>query len=121
MPYQGSPQAVNDLVAGRTQMMFSPASTVVPLIQSGKLKVLASATLKRIGVLPDVPTMAEIGVSDFDTSIWSGLLAPAGTPREIVDKLARAADEAMKSPEVVNAWRPHGVDPLTGGPQEFAR
>jgi tripartite-type tricarboxylate transporter receptor subunit TctC len=121
VPYQGSPQAVNDLVAGRTQMMFAPAATVVPLIQSGKLTVLASATLKRSGVLPDVPTMAEIGMSEFDTSIWSGLLAPAGTPREVVDKLGGAVDEATKSAEVVNAWRPLGVDPLTGGPQEFAR
>jgi tripartite-type tricarboxylate transporter receptor subunit TctC len=67
VPYQGSPQAVTDLVAGRTQMMFAPAATVVPLIQSGKLKVLASATGKRAGILPEVPTMAEIGMSDFDT------------------------------------------------------
>jgi tripartite-type tricarboxylate transporter receptor subunit TctC len=120
VPYQGSPHAVNDLVAGRTQMMFAPAATVVPLIQSGKLKVLASATGKRAGILPEVPTMAEIGMSGFDTSIWSGLLAPAGTPREVIDKLARAAHDATQSTEVVNAWRPLGVDPLSGGPEQFA-
>ena len=120
VPYQGSPQAVTDLLAGRTQIMFSPASTVVPLIQSGKLKALASATAKRTGVLPDVPTMGEVGMSDFDTSIWFGLMAPAGTPREVIDKLARAVSEARQSSEVLKAWRPQGVDPLSGGPAEFA-
>jgi tripartite-type tricarboxylate transporter receptor subunit TctC len=121
VPYQGSPQAVTDLLAGRTQMMFSPASTVIPLVQSGKLKALASATEKRAGVLPDVPTMGEIGMSNFDTSIWFGLMAPAGTPRPVIDRLARAVAQARQSSEVVNAWRPQGVDPLGGGPGEFAR
>ena len=121
VPYQGSPQAVTDLVAGRTQMMFSPAATVVPLIQSGRLKVLASATAKRTGILPDVPTMAELGMTDFDTSIWFGLVAPAGTPRQAIDSLARVVREARQSSEVVNAWQPQGVDPLDGGPDEFAR
>ena len=121
VPYQGSPQAVTDLLAGRTQVMFSPASTVVPLIQSGQLKALASATEKRVGILPDVPTMAEIGMSDFETSIWFGLMAPAGTPREVIDKLERATRDAVQSPEVVSAWRPQGVDPLSGGAKEFAQ
>ena len=121
VPYQGSPQAVTDLVAGRTQLMFAPAASVVPLIQSGKLKVLASATSRRTGILPDVPTMAEIGMSDFDTSIWFGLMAPAGTPREVIDKLDHAVREAVQSPEVVNAWRPQGVDPLNGGAKDYAR
>ena len=121
VPYQGSPQAVADLVAGRTQMMFAPASTAVPLIQAGKLKVLASATAKRTGILPDVPTMGELGLSDFDTSIWFGLVAPAGTPRETIDKLAKALHEARQSKDVIDALRPQGVDPLDGGPDEFAR
>jgi tripartite-type tricarboxylate transporter receptor subunit TctC len=121
VPYQGSPQAVTDLVAGRTQLMFAPAASVVPLIQSGKLKVLASATGRRTGILPDVPTMAEIGMSDFDTSIWFGVEAPAGTPRGVIDKLEHAVREAVRSPEVVNAWRSQGVDPLDGGPDDYAR
>jgi len=121
VPYQGSPQAVTDLLAGRTQMMFSPASTVVPLIQSGQLKALASATTKRAGVLPDVPTMGELGMSDSDTSIWFGLMAPTGTPREGIDKLEHATRNAVQSPEVVNAWRPQGVDPLEGGAAPFSQ
>lgn len=121
VPYQGSPQAATDLLAGRVAMMFSPASAVVSQIEGGKLRALASAASKRPGILPNVPTMAEAGVPDFDTSIWFGLVAPAGTPKEIVDKLARAVREAATSNDAVAAWRPQGIDPLSGGPEEFAR
>ena len=81
IPYQGSPQAVEDVVAGRTLMTFSPASTVVGQIAAGKLRALATTTGKRAGALPDVPTMAEAGLPDVDTSLWFGLFAPIGTPR----------------------------------------
>ena len=121
VPYQGSPQAATDLLAGRVQVMFSPATAVISLVQTDKLKVLASAGTKRAGILPDVPTMIESGMPDFDTAIWFGLMAPAGTPREVVDRLSRAVREAVKSSEVVAAWRPQGVDPLDGGPDEFSR
>jgi len=69
-------------------MMFSPASAVISQVEAGSLRVLASAAAKRPGILPNVPTMAEAGMPDFDTSIWFGLMAPAGTPRDIIDKLA---------------------------------
>ena len=105
VPYKGSPQAVTDLLAGQTSVMFSPASAVIPQVEAGKLTALASAAAKRPSSLPNVPTMAEAGMPDFDTSIWFGLLAPAGTPRAIVDKLARAVDEAMKSEEVLEPLR----------------
>jgi len=121
VPYQGSPQAVTDLLAGRVTMMFSPASTVVSQVAAGKLKALASATSKRPGILPDTPTMAEAGMPDFDTSIWFGLAAPAGTPRPVIDKLTRAVREAVNSDDVVKAWRPQGVEKLDGGVDEFAR
>ena len=101
--------------------MFSPATAVISLVQDGKLKVLASTGSKRAGILPDVPTMIESGMPDFDTAIWFGLTAPAGTPREVIEKLSRAVREAVKSNEVVVAWRPQGVDPLDGGPDELAR
>jgi tripartite-type tricarboxylate transporter receptor subunit TctC len=121
VPYQGSPQAATDLLAGRVAMMFSPASAVISQVEAGSLKVLASASSKRPGILPNVPTMAEAGMPDFDTSIWFGLMAPAGTPRDIIDKLARAVREAVVANEVVAAWRPQGIDPLSGGPEDFAR
>jgi tripartite-type tricarboxylate transporter receptor subunit TctC len=121
VPYQGSPQAATDLIAGRVGMMFSPASAVISQVQSGALKVLASATGKRPGILPDTPTMAEAGMPDFETSIWFGLVAPAGTPRDVVDKLARAVAEASNAPEVMASWKPQGIDPVTGGPEAFGR
>jgi len=121
VPYKGSPQAVTDLLAGQTSVMFSPASSVIPQIEAGKLVALASATTQRPSSLPNVPTMAEAGMPDFDTSIWFGLLAPAGTPRAIVDRLARAVDEAMKSNEVIEALRQQGFDRLAGGPDELAK
>jgi tripartite-type tricarboxylate transporter receptor subunit TctC len=121
VPYQGSPQAATDLLAGRVQVMFSPATAVISLVQDGRLKVLASSGRKRPGILPDLPTMIESGMPDFDTAIWFGLTAPAGTPREVIDKLTRAVREAVKSSDVVAAWRPQGVDPLDGGADDLAR
>jgi len=121
VPYQGSPQAATDLIAGRVGLMFSPASAVISQVQSGALKVLASATAKRPGILPNTPTMAEAGMPDFETSIWFGLVAPAGTPKEIVDKLAKAVSEASTSSEVVASWKPQGIDPISGGPDVFGR
>ena len=96
IPYQGSPQAVTDLIAGRTAVMFSPASAVIAQVEAGKLTALATAAATRASAAPDLPTMAEAGMPDFDTSIWFGLMAPTGTPQEIIDKLARAVPEAMK-------------------------
>jgi tripartite-type tricarboxylate transporter receptor subunit TctC len=121
VPYQGSPQAVTDLIAGRTSMMFSPASAVMPHIESGALKALASAASKRPSIAPNRPTMAEAGVPDFDTSIWFGLMAPAGTPRDIIDKLARTLNAALKSEEVLASLRTQGFDTLGGTPEDFAR
>jgi len=121
VPYQGSPQAVTDLIAGRTAVMFSPASAVIAQVEAGKLTALASAADKRPSIAPNLPTMAEAGMPDFDTSIWFGLMAPAGTPAEIIDKLARAVPEAVKSSEAQTALKSQGFDALTGGPEEFAR
>lgn len=121
VPYQGSPQAATDLLAGRVQVMFSPATAVIGLVRDGKLKALASTGSKRPSILPDLPTMIEGGMPDFETSIWFGLTAPAGTPREALDKLARAVREAVKAPEVIAAWGPQGVDPLDGGPDDLTK
>jgi tripartite-type tricarboxylate transporter receptor subunit TctC len=121
VPYQGSPAAVTDLLAGRTNMMFSPASAVLGNVEGGKLKALASAANKRPSVAPNIPTMSEAGMPDFDTSIWFGLMAPNGTPRPIIDKLARALRETQSSSEVQTALRASGFDAITGGPEDFAK
>jgi tripartite-type tricarboxylate transporter receptor subunit TctC len=121
VPYQGSPQAATDLLAGRVSIMFSPISAVAPHVEAGQLKGLASATSKRPSIAPNLPTMAEAGMPDFDTSIWFGLVAPAGTPREIIDKLSRAVAEAQKSEEVQKILRTQGFEAISGGPDEFAK
>ena len=120
VPYQGSPQSVTDVIAGRATMTFSPASSVVGQIAAGKLKALATAAKKRPSALPDVPTMAEAGMPDFDTSLWFGLLAPAGTPRPVIDKVAAAAHQAMHAPEAMETLRKQGYEPLDAGPDDFA-
>ena len=121
VPYQGSPQAATDLLAGRVSIMFSPISAVIAQVEAGKLKAIASATSTRPAIAPNVPTMAEAGMPDFDTSIWFGLVAPAGTPRAIVDKLANAVKEAQKSPEVLKVLKTQGFDAISGGPDEFSK
>ena len=120
VPYQGSPQAVTDLIAGRTSMMFSPASAVMPHIKSGALKALASAASRRPSIAPDLPTMAEAGVPDFDASIWFGLMAPVGTPRPIIDKLNAALRDALDAPDTKQRMAADGTDPLPSTPDEYA-
>ena len=101
IPYPGSAQSMTDVLAGRVPLMFGPAATVWANVQAGKLKALAVTQPKRAAIAPDVPTMVEAGVPGYSAGIWMGLLAPAGTPPEIVDKLSRAANEALKSKEVL--------------------
>jgi len=119
--YQGgSSQALNDLLAGRITLMFNVAATLAPHVAAGTLKPIAVAQPKRAGVLPDVPTMDEAGLPGFDAGIWIGLLAPANTPPDIVEKLAAAAQEARMSDAVQVALKAQGIDVLGGGPAAFA-
>jgi tripartite-type tricarboxylate transporter receptor subunit TctC len=119
--YPGSAQAATDLLAGRVTLMFAVASTMIPHVNEGKLKALAVAQHKRASAMPNVPTMSEAGIAGFDAGIWTGLLAPAGTAPEIVGKLSRAVNDALKAEEVAAAMRNQGMDALGGTPDEFAR
>jgi tripartite-type tricarboxylate transporter receptor subunit TctC len=121
IPYPGSPQAMADLVAGRTVMMFAPVSTVIGQINAGKLLPLAVASNRRSPVLPNVPTMAELGISDFDTGLWTGLEAPAGTPQDVIEKMAKVAQQAMHGARAVTTLEQQGFTPLERGPDEFGR
>jgi tripartite-type tricarboxylate transporter receptor subunit TctC len=121
VPYPGSPQAVTDLVAGRVTMFFSPASTVMGQIAAGKLNALAAAAHRRAEALPEVPSMAEAGMPDFDTSLWFGLMAPAGTPQIAIEKIAAAAEKAMHGPEATETLKKQGFDPLGEGPDAFGQ
>jgi len=120
VPYTGTAQAATDLLGGRLQVMFSPASTVLQFIAEGKLVALASTGLRRASAAPDLVTVSESGVPGYDTSGWFGLLAPAGTPREIIERLAEASNEAAKSPDVVASLKVQGFDIVGSTPAEFA-
>jgi tripartite-type tricarboxylate transporter receptor subunit TctC len=121
VPYQGgSNQAVSDLLSGRITLMFNVAATLAPHVEAGKLKAFAVAQSKRASVMPDVPTLAEAGMTGYDAGIWIGLLAPAGTPPAIVEKLSAAANEALGVRDVRTALERQGTDPLGGTPKEFA-
>ena len=119
VPYPGSPQITTDLIGSRINMSFQIASSVVGQIQAGQIKALAVATDRRSDLLPDVPTMEEAGMPDFNTPLWFGLLAPAGTPRPVVDKLAAAAKQAMHTPEYVELLAKQGFAPQDMGPDAF--
>ena len=120
VPYPGSAQALTDVLAGRIQLLIAPASAVIQQINNGKLKALATTTARRAGIAPNVPTMAEAGLPGYDLDLWFGLLAPAGTPRSIVDKLARIADAALKQDDISGQLRRVGIDPVGGSPEDFA-
>jgi tripartite-type tricarboxylate transporter receptor subunit TctC len=121
VPYAGSPQAVTDLLAGRIQVFFSPASTVLQHVRDGKLVALASTEARRTAVAPDLPTMVEAGLPGFETGLWFGLVAPAGTLKDIIDKVAHAGNEALKADEVAKALAAQGIDVVGGSSEEFAR
>ena len=121
VPYPGSAQGMTDVLAGRVPLMFGPASTVWANVKAGKLKVIAVTQPQRAAMAPEVPTMAESGAPGYAAGIWMGLLAPGGTPRDVVEKLSRAANEALRSNEVLTPLKSQGVDPLGGSPDDFAR
>jgi tripartite-type tricarboxylate transporter receptor subunit TctC len=119
VPYRGGGPSINDLVAGQVQMTFEGAGVLVPLIQTGKLKALATTSPNRIPELPDVPTMAESGFPGFVSRSWTGLLAPARTPRDVIDKLNTQINEGLKSQELRAALARLSNEPLGGTPQAF--
>ena len=121
VPYQGSAQAMTDVLTGRIPLLFTPASAAMQHVEKGSLKAIAVTQLQRAGIAPNVPTMSEAGLAGYDIGLWFGLLAPAGMPREIVDKLARAANEALKADDVRSALKTAGLDPLGSSPDEFAQ
>jgi tripartite-type tricarboxylate transporter receptor subunit TctC len=121
VPYQGgSNQAVSDLLSGRITLMFNVAATLAPHVEAGKLKAFAVAQSKRASIMPEVPTLAEAGMPGYDAGIWIGLLAPAGTPPAIIEKLSGAANDALNTEAVRTALKRQGTDPQGGTPKEFA-
>ena len=123
VPYRGTGPMMTDLLGGQTQATFTGAIPLLPHIKSGKVRPIAVGTTKRLDVLPDVPTIAEMGFANFETSQWYGVLAPAKTPKDIVDKLSKELAETLKHPDVVAKLAADGsiaVGSTSGAFAEFA-
>lgn len=119
VPYKSSAPALLDLIAGRVQVFFDNVSTGLPHVQAGKLKALAITSAKRSPLAPDVPTVAEAGLADFETYGWWGLAAPAKTPPAVIAKLNAAYVEGLKSPELSAKLASQGYDVIASTPEEF--
>jgi len=121
VPYKGSPPAHVDLMAGTVDIMFDNIVPVAPHIRQGKLKALAVTTRTRAALLPDVPTMTEAGFANFEAVAWFGLLAPAGTPHAIVDRLNKATVAILKAPDMKERLAGIGATTVADTPEEFGR
>ena len=120
IPFKGGAEAMTEVIAGRVDFFFGPVALVLPHIRDGKLAALAVNTDKRSPALPEVPTLREAGFPDAEYPIWFGLFAPAGTPREIVERLNRETLKALQAPRVREKLAALGVDPMPMSPEQFA-
>ena len=120
IPYRGTGPQLTDLLAGRTQASSAGLPAMLPHIKSGRLRAIAVGTAQRLPQLPDVPTVAEMGFKDFETSQWYGILAPAGTPRDIVKRLQEESLKALRSNSVTERFTADGAGGGGGVPEEFA-
>ena len=121
IPYKGEAASIVDLIGGQVVSSFNSIGTAMPHIKSGRVRPLALVGSVRSKVLPEVPTFGEAGVAKLDTSGWFGMLAPAGTPRSIVDKIANDTAQILAIPEVTEILRGQGLEPTGLGPDAFAR
>ena len=119
VPYAGSSQALADVLTGRIQATFASVSTTMPQVDEGKLVGIGVAERERVALAPNLPTLAEQGMTDFEATVWSGLMVPAGTPQDIVDKLVRATAEAARDPETIASLRAQGITARGSGPEQF--
>jgi tripartite-type tricarboxylate transporter receptor subunit TctC len=119
VPYKSTPQSVNAVLAGEVDMTFASVPVALPHVQGGKVRALAVTSARPVSMWPDLPTLASQGVPAFDVSAWFGLMAPAGTPRPIVDRLNAALVRILEMPSVKDKLRAQGMQPLGGSPSDF--
>jgi tripartite-type tricarboxylate transporter receptor subunit TctC len=120
IPYKGSAPAVADLLGGQVGVMFDNAPNVLQQVKAGKLRALAVSSGKRSPVAPELPTVAEAGVPGFDVEVWFGIVAPAGTPKDVVTSLNVEINRALRLPEVAAGFRDQGVGVVGGSPEQFS-
>src|SRR5687767_11426891 len=119
VPYKGSPQAINDLIAGNIQVMFDNVPSIGPHVKSGRVRGLGVSAPKRAGSFPDVPTIAEAGVPGYETNSWGGVIGPAKLPAEIVSKLNAEVRKALATPAVIERYKQLDTEPDGGTPEQF--
>jgi len=119
VPYRNSGEARSGVIGGQVQMMIDAVPAMAPNINEKQVRALATTGTARSSVLPDVPTVIEAGVPGYEATIWLGLMAPAGTPKPIVEKLNAAVNAFVKRPEIVKLWREQGALPMSMSPEEF--
>ena len=120
VPYRGSAPGLVDLASGQTQFMIDTINTVLPYVRDGRLRVLAVTTLKRSSVLPEVPTLHEAGIAGFDAAAWQGIVVPAGTPADIINRLNAEVNKALTHPDVIAKLAAQGTDILGGTAAQYA-
>jgi tripartite-type tricarboxylate transporter receptor subunit TctC len=121
VPHRGSGEARNSVIGGHVQMMIDAITTTAPTVQGGQVRALGTTGKTRSKLMPDVPTIAEAGVPGYEATIWLGLMAPAGTPKPIVDKLNAEVNKVLAKPDVQAAWEKQGAVPLIMTPAEFEK
>ena len=121
IPYTGLAPALSDLLAGQVQLMFSSMVAILPHIQAGKLRALAVTSIKRSPLLPNTPTLAESGLVGYEAGSWYGLLAPAGTPHDVIARLNQDASKALSQSKVKDSLVTEGAEVVGGSPQDFSR
>jgi tripartite-type tricarboxylate transporter receptor subunit TctC len=119
VPYRAGPEVIADILGGRIDLYFCPLATALPLIREGQVRALVVSTAKRVAELPDVPTPVEIGLKDADSHIWFGVLVPAKTPREIVEKLHAAGEKVLADPAMQASLKKLGLEPMPLKPSEM--
>jgi tripartite-type tricarboxylate transporter receptor subunit TctC len=120
VPYKGGGAAVTDLLAGQVSMYFGTTPSTVPHVRTGRLRALAVTSLQRSRAAPDIPTMAEAALPGFENAAWHGLLAPAGTPPAVIDRLHAEVTRVLRLPEIIERMSTQGVDVIGGTPAELA-
>jgi tripartite-type tricarboxylate transporter receptor subunit TctC len=119
VPYKGSTGARNDILSGQIQILFDSVPTMAPMIKAGMVRALGTSGKTRSSTLPDIPTMAEAGVPGFNATLWVGFMAPAGTPKAIVDKLHDEITKVLRRPDIKQAWEKTGATPIVMTQPEF--
>jgi tripartite-type tricarboxylate transporter receptor subunit TctC len=121
VPHKGSAEARTDVLAGNVQMMFDAITTMAPLVQSGKVRAIATSGKTRSSITPNVPTMSEAGLPGYDAVIWLGVMAPAGTPKPIIEALNADIQKIANAPDVKDAWAKQGAVPMHMSAEEFGK